>query len=173
MSSDDHPAKRQCLPAQESPKDTNMADSKENASSIATGPDVVTACSGPLGSEIRDFLDNTRDQTNSALKLLQCYLDMWEFYVIRSAEMIRLKEEHQQLQESNDCLIGECDTLLQCSKEQGLVLQDRRQAVRALQNGVISALHASEPQPFPIYGPEQDPEMAHNSDGNIIQVVQT
>ncbi|KAJ6004585.1 hypothetical protein N7540_012954 [Penicillium herquei] len=173
MPSDDYPAKRQCLPAQESPKDTNMADSKQNDNHIATDPEIATACSGPLGSEIRDFLDNSRDRTSSALKLLHCYLDMWEFYVIRSAEMVRLKDEHRRLQELNDCLVGECDTLLQCSKEQSVVLQDRRQAVRALQNGVISALHASDPQPFPIFGPEQDPEMVHTSDGSPVQDVQT
>ncbi|KAJ6003815.1 hypothetical protein N7540_013261 [Penicillium herquei] len=125
--------------------------------------EIATACSGPLGSEIRDFLDNSRDRTSPALKLLHCYLDMWEFYVIRSAEMVRLKDEHRRLQELNDCLVGEAERGTAGSKT----------SCARLQNGVISALHASDPQPFPIFGPEQDPEMVHTSDGSPVQDVQT
>ena len=88
-----------------------------------------------------------------ALKLLDLYFCLWECYVLKSAEEIRLEEEQGQLQQSNEWLASDSDILLQLCNEQALILWDRKQAVRALCNGVVSALQASDPKAFHVNGP--------------------
>jgi hypothetical protein len=78
---------------------------------------------------------------------------MWECYVVKSSEKIRLEEEQRQLQESNEWLVSDSDILLQLCNEQALILWDRKRAVRALRNGVVSALQASDTQPCHVDGP--------------------
>ncbi|CAG8139899.1 unnamed protein product [Penicillium nalgiovense] len=68
-----------------------------------------------------------------ALKLLDLYFCLWECYVVKSAEKIRLEED---------------DILLQLCNEQALILWDRKRAVRALCNGIVSALQASDTQAY-------------------------
>ena len=79
-----------------------------------------------------------------ALNLLDLYLCMWECYVIKSAEKIRLEEEQRQLQESNKWLICDNDLLRQRCNEQALVLWDRRRAIHALRDDIILVLQASD-----------------------------
>jgi hypothetical protein len=57
-----------------------------------------------------------------SLKLLDLYFRLWECYVVKSAEKIRLEEEQRQLQESNEWLASDSDILLQLCNEQALIL---------------------------------------------------
>ena len=75
-----------------------------------------------------------------ALKLLDLYFSLWECYVIKSAEKMRLEDEQRQLQESNEWLASDSDIFLRLWNEQALVLWDRKRAVHTLCNGVVSAL---------------------------------
>jgi hypothetical protein len=52
------------------------------------------------------------------LKMLDLYFCLWECYVVKSAEKIRLEEEQRQLQASNDLLASDSDILLQLCKLQ-------------------------------------------------------
>ena len=88
-----------------------------------------------------------------ALKLLDLYFSLWECYVIKSADKMRLEDEQRQLLESNEWLASDSDILLQLCDEQAMVLRDRKLAVQALCNGVVSALQASDPQPYHVDGP--------------------
>jgi hypothetical protein len=77
-----------------------------------------------------------------AVKLLDLYFCLWECYILKSAEKIRLEDEQRQLQGLNEWLASDSDILLQLCDEQGLMLWDRKQAVQTLCNGVVSALQA-------------------------------
>jgi hypothetical protein len=88
-----------------------------------------------------------------ALKLLELYFFLWECYVVKPAEKIRLEDEQRQLQELNEWLASDSDILLQLCDEQALILWDRKRAVRALCSGVVSALQASDTQAFHVTGP--------------------
>jgi uncharacterized membrane protein YqjE len=48
-----------------------------------------------------------------ALKLLDLYFCLWECYIVKSAEKIRLEDKQRQLQESNEWLESDGDILLQ------------------------------------------------------------
>ena len=53
---------------------------------------------------------------------------------------MRLEDEQRQLLESSEWLASDSDILLQLCDEQAMVLRDRKLAVQALCNGVVSAL---------------------------------
>jgi hypothetical protein len=89
-----------------------------------------------------------------ALRLLDLYFCLWECYVVKSAQKIRLEEEQRQLQASNDLLASDSDILLQLCNEQASVLWERKRAVQALCNGVVSALEASDLQAYSVDEPE-------------------
>jgi hypothetical protein len=88
-----------------------------------------------------------------ALKLLDLYISIWECYVVKCAEKMRLEDEQRQLQESNEWLSSDSNMLLQLYDEQALMLWDRKRAVQALCNGAVSALQASDPQAYFVDGP--------------------
>ncbi|CAG8142544.1 unnamed protein product [Penicillium nalgiovense] len=88
------------------------------------------------------------------LKLLDLYFCLWQCYVVKSAEKIRLEEEQRQLQASNDLLASDSDILLQLCNVQASVLWERKRAVQALCNGVVSALEASDLQAYSAEEPE-------------------
>ncbi len=88
-----------------------------------------------------------------ALKLLDLYFCLWERYVVKSAEKIRLEKEQRQLQESNEWLASDSEILLQLCGEQALILWDQKRAAQALCNGVISALQASNTQAYHVDRP--------------------
>ena len=71
---------------------------------------------------------------------------------MKSAKKIRLEDEQRQLQESNEWLASNSDILLQLCDEQAMVLWDRKRAIKALCNGVVSALQASDPQAYHVDG---------------------
>jgi hypothetical protein len=75
-----------------------------------------------------------------ALDLLDLFLCLWQCYVVRSAEKIRLEREQYQLWLSNDELKAENGDLLQRCNEQALVLWDRERAAHTVQAGVLSVL---------------------------------
>jgi hypothetical protein len=89
-----------------------------------------------------------------ALKLLDLYFCLWECYVVKSAEKIRLEEEQRQLQTSNERLESDSDILLQLCNVQASILWDRKRAVQALCDGVVSALEASDLQAYSVDEPE-------------------
>lgn len=78
------------------------------------------------------------------LESLDLYFCLWQCYVVKSAEKIRLEEEQRQLQASNDLLASDSDILLQLCNEQASVLWERKRAVQALCSGIVSALEASD-----------------------------
>ncbi|CAG8085902.1 unnamed protein product [Penicillium nalgiovense] len=88
------------------------------------------------------------------LKFLDLYFCLWECYVVKSAEKIRLEEEQRQLQSLNDLLASDSDILLQLCNMQALVLWERKRAVQALCNGVVSAVEASDLQAYSVDEPE-------------------
>ena len=101
---------------------------------------------GSLAAEFVKLLNYNDALATPALKLLDLYFCLWECYVVKSAEKIRLEEEQRQLQESNEWLASDSDILLQLCDEQALILWDQKRAVQALCNGVVSSLQASETQ---------------------------
>ena len=88
-----------------------------------------------------------------ALKLLDLYFCLWECYVAKFAEKIRLEDEQRQLQGLNEWLASDSDILLQLCDEQALILRDQKRAVQALCRGVVSSLQASNPQAYHADGP--------------------
>jgi hypothetical protein len=88
-----------------------------------------------------------------ALKLLDLYFCLWECYIVKSAEKIRAEEEQRQLQGLNEWLASDSDILQQLCDEQALILWDRKRAVQALCNGVVSALQASNTQAYHVDRP--------------------
>jgi hypothetical protein len=94
------------------------------------------------------FLNYNDALATPALKLIDLYFCLWECYVVKSAEKIRLEDEQRQLQVSNEWLASDGDILLQPCDEQALILWDQKQAVQALCNGVVSALQASDTQVY-------------------------
>ncbi|KAI3091939.1 hypothetical protein CBS147333_10277 [Penicillium roqueforti] len=123
------------------------------ANEITDTAQVPVRTPGSLAAEFMKLLHYNDALATPALKLLDLYFCLWECYVVKSAEKIRLEEEQRQLQESNEWLASDSDILLQLCNEQALILWDRKRAVRALCNGVISALQASDPQAYHIDKP--------------------
>ncbi|KAK9847703.1 hypothetical protein MYU51_018319 [Penicillium brevicompactum] len=73
---------------------------------------------GSLTTEFVKLLNYNDTLATPALKLLNLYFYLWEYYVVKSAEKIRLEEEQRQLQESNDWLASDSDILLQLYNKQ-------------------------------------------------------
>jgi hypothetical protein len=107
---------------------------------------------GALTAEFMKILQYNDTLATPALKLVDLYFCLWECYVVKSAEKMRLEDEQRQLQELNEWLASDSDILLQLCEEQKLVLWDRKRAVQALCNGVVSALQASDPQAYHVDG---------------------
>ncbi|CAG8902631.1 unnamed protein product [Penicillium nalgiovense] len=96
----------------------------------------------------------TAQPSNPSPKLLDLYFCVWQCYVVKSAEKIRLEEEQRQLQASNDLLASDSDILLQLCNVQASVLSERKRAVQALCNGVVSVLEGSDLQAYSVDEPE-------------------
>ncbi|CAG7936644.1 unnamed protein product [Penicillium nalgiovense] len=145
----DRPAKRQCRVSHD-PEDDNKLQNHPQQSSNGTiiEPEVPVHTPGSLAAEFMKLLNYNDALATPALKLLDLYFCLWECYVLKSAEKMRLEEEQGQLQESNEWLSSDSDILLQLCNEQALILWDRKQAVRALCNGVVSTLQASDTRAY-------------------------
>jgi hypothetical protein len=67
---------------------------------------------GPLMAEFVKLLHYNDALATPALKLLDLYVSLWECYVIKSTEKVRLEDEQRQLQELNEWLANDSDILL-------------------------------------------------------------
>ncbi|KAJ5382088.1 uncharacterized protein N7496_004516 [Penicillium cataractarum] len=153
----DRPAKRQCLVSHD-PEDENKLQSHPQQSSNGTINvlEVPVRTPGSLTAEFMKLLHHNDALATPALNLLDLYFFLWECYVVKSAEKIRLEDEQRQLQGLNEGLASDSDILLQLCDEQALILWDRKRAVQALCNGVVSALQASDHKAFHVNGPDLD-----------------
>ena len=95
---------------------------------------------GSLTAEFKKLLHYNDTLGAQALKLLDMYFCLWECYVVKSTEKIRLEEEQRQLQESYEWLASDSEILLQLCDEQASILWNQKRAVQALCNGVFSSL---------------------------------
>ncbi|CAG8074845.1 unnamed protein product [Penicillium salamii] len=145
----DRPAKRQCRVSHDPEYENKVQSHSQQSSNPATMEvEVPVRTPGSLTAEFMKLLHYNDNLATPALQLLDLYFCLWECYVVKSAEKIRLEEEQRQLQESNEWLASNSDILLQLCDEQALILWDRKRAVRALCNGVVSALQASNTQAY-------------------------
>ncbi|CAG8059858.1 unnamed protein product [Penicillium salamii] len=150
----DRPAKRQRLISHDA-EDENKAQSHQQQSSdgAAIEAEVPVRTRGSLTAEFMKLLHYNDAMVTPALKLLDLYFCLWECYVVKSAEKIRLEEEQRQLQESNEWLASDSEILLQLCDEQALILWDQKRAFQALCNGVLSSLQAIDTQAYHVDGP--------------------
>ncbi|KAI3286509.1 hypothetical protein DTO002I6_8180 [Penicillium roqueforti] len=148
----DRPAKRQ-RPIFHDAEDENKAQSHQQQSldGATIEAEVPVHIPGSLAAEFMKLINDAL--ATPALKMLDLYFCLWECYVVKSAEKIRLEEEQRQLQESNEWLASDSDILLQLCDEQALILWNRKRAVQTLCNGVVSALQASDHIAFHVNGP--------------------
>jgi hypothetical protein len=101
---------------------------------------------GTLTAEFIKVVNFNDSLATVTLKLLDLYFTLWDCYIIKSAEKMRLENEQKQLLEANEWLASDNDILLQLCNEQGMVSCDRKLAVQALCSDVFPALQASDPQ---------------------------
>ncbi|CAG8944668.1 unnamed protein product [Penicillium salamii] len=140
----DRPAKRQCRSSHDSEDENKMQSHPQQSSNpSAIEVEAPVRIPGCLTAEFMKLLHYNNNLTTPALKLLDFYFCLWECYVVKSTKKIRLKEEQRQLQESNEWLASDNYMLLQLCDKQALILWDRKRAAKALCNGVVSALQAS------------------------------
>ncbi|CAG8097780.1 unnamed protein product [Penicillium nalgiovense] len=149
------PAKRQRRVSQ-APEDESELENHPQQTSNGTTIEskVPMRTRGTLTAEFMKVVNLNDSLATPALKLLDLYFCLWECYVVKSAQKIRLEEEQRQLQASNDLLASDSDILLQLCNEQASVLSERKRAVQALCNDVVSALGASDLQAYSVDEPE-------------------
>ncbi|KAI1828822.1 hypothetical protein DTO027I6_10248 [Penicillium roqueforti] len=140
----DRPAKRQCRVSQ-APEDGPRLQThpQQTSNSTTIEPKIPVRTRGTLTAEFMKVINLNDSLATPALKLLDLYFCLWECYVVKSAQKIRLEEEQRQLQASNELLASDSNILLQLCNEQASVLWERKRAVQALCNDVVSALEAS------------------------------
>ncbi|CAG7978203.1 unnamed protein product [Penicillium salamii] len=124
------------------PEDENKLQThpRKSSNGVTIETEVPVRTPGSLTAEFMKLLHYNDALATPSLKLLDLYFCLWECYVVKSAEKIRLEEEQRQLQESNEWLASDSDILLQLCDEQALILWDQKRAVQALRNGVVSSL---------------------------------
>ena len=169
----DRPAKRQCRVSQDPEYEPKLetvhsklqtaqlsnprsviSPRQEIKKNISTNSKQIPARTrGTLTAEFMKAVNLNVSLATPVLKLLDLYFCLWQCYVAKSAEKIRL-EEQRQLQVSNVLLARDSDILLQLCNEQASVLWERKRAVQALCNGVVSALEASDLQAYSVDEPE-------------------
>ena len=120
---------------------------------ITHNAQIPASTPGALTAEFMKLLHYNDTLATPVLKLLDLYFCLWECYVVKAAQKIRLEDEQRQLQESNEWLANDSDILLRLCDEQALILWDRKRAVQALCDGVVSALQASDTQAYHVDGP--------------------
>ncbi|KAJ5033230.1 hypothetical protein NUH16_003146 [Penicillium rubens] len=150
----DRPAKRQCRISHD-PEDEKKLQShpQQSPNSTIIEPELPVRTRGSLAAEFVKLLHHNDALATRALKLLDLYFYLWECYVVKSAEKIRLEDEQRQLQGLNEWLASDSDILLQLCDEQALILWDGKRAVQALCNGAVSALQTSDTKAFHVNGP--------------------
>ncbi|KAI1829283.1 hypothetical protein DTO027I6_9851 [Penicillium roqueforti] len=146
----DRPAKRQCRVSQTPEDEPTLSNHSKSQTAQPSNP----RTRGTLTAEFMKVVNLNGSLATPALKLLDLYICLWECYVVKSAQKIRLEEEQRQLQASNDLLASDSDILLQLCNVQASVLWERKRAVQALRNGVVSALEVSDLQAYSVDEPE-------------------
>ncbi|CAG8021435.1 unnamed protein product [Penicillium salamii] len=150
----DRPAKRQRRVSHDAEYENKAQSHIQHSSDGATNKaEVPVRTRGSLTAEFMKLINYNDALATPALKLLDLYFCLWECYVVKSAEKIRLEEEQRQLQESNEWIARDTEILLQLCDEQALILWDQKRAVQALCNGVVSSLQASDTQAYHVDGP--------------------
>ncbi|KAI1829057.1 hypothetical protein DTO027I6_9995 [Penicillium roqueforti] len=130
----DRPAKRQWRISQ-APEDEPKVEihSQQASNGTTIEPKIPARTRGILAAHSMKVVNFNDSLATPTLKLLDFYFSLWECYVVKSAQKIRLEEEQRQLQAS--------------------ILCDRKRAVQALCNGVVSALEASDLQVYSVDEP--------------------
>jgi hypothetical protein len=128
----DRPAKRQRRLSEDTCNDPEAEDISPVSSS--------TAASNLPTVQLKQILHRNVDLAQPALRLLDLYLCLWESYVVKSAESIRLEDERRHICEVNESLEEETDSLLQCCNRQAVELEGRQRTVKAFHGNVMSAL---------------------------------
>jgi hypothetical protein len=141
----DRPAKRQRRLSEDTCNDPNAEDISPASYS--------TAASNLPTTQIKQILRRNVNLALPALRLLDLYLCLWESYVVKSAESIRLEDQRRQICESNESLEEETDTLLQCCNRQAVELEGRKRTVNAFHGHVMSALQNIDLPYYPIDRP--------------------
>ncbi|CAG8072441.1 unnamed protein product [Penicillium nalgiovense] len=150
----DRPTKRQCR-VSKAPEDESLENHPQQAANDTTvEPKVPVRTRGTLTEEFMKVVNLNDSLATPVLKLLDLYFCLWQCYVVKSAEKIRLEEEQRQLQASNEWLASDSDILLQLCNVQASILWDHKRALQALCNGVVSALEASDLQAYSVDEPE-------------------
>ncbi|OQE53039.1 hypothetical protein PENNAL_c0480G00235, partial [Penicillium nalgiovense] len=88
----DRPAKRQCRVShapEDEPKLENQPQQVTNGTTIE--PKIPVRTRGTLTAEFMKVLNLNDSLATPALKLLDLYLCLWECYVVKSAQKIRLE----------------------------------------------------------------------------------
>ncbi|CAG8571124.1 unnamed protein product [Penicillium salamii] len=146
----DRPAKRQFRVSQapeDEPKLESHPQQAPNGTTIE--PKFPVRTRGTLTAEFMKVVHLNDSLATPVLKLLDLYFCLWQCYVVKSAQKIRL-EEQRQLQASNEWLESDSDILLQLCNLQASILWDRKRAVQVLCDGVASALEASDLQAYSV-----------------------
>ncbi|KAJ5288022.1 hypothetical protein N7478_003708 [Penicillium angulare] len=92
---------------------------------------------GALTVQIRQLLELDGPLAAQGLSLLDLYLAMWECYIVKSAQDVRLADENSKLQSSHDWLVYERGLLTQQLREMELDLEDRRKKATHLQHTLL------------------------------------
>ncbi|KZN87775.1 hypothetical protein EN45_063360 [Penicillium chrysogenum] len=146
------PPKRQRRVSQDA-EDQSKLETHLQQSSNGTNVEAKVVTPRTLMVEFMKLLRYNDTLVTPALKLPDLYSSLWECYVIKSAEKMQFEDKQRQLLESNEWLASVNDILLQLCDEQAMELRDRKLAVQALCNGVVSALQASDPQAYHVDEP--------------------
>ena len=75
-----------------------------------------------LTSELKLLLQKNFALTLTVIELLNLYLCLWEYYIIKSASKIRLEEERYLLRSSNDWLARKNKRIHEAYTNQALLL---------------------------------------------------
>ncbi|CAI7661406.1 unnamed protein product [Penicillium palitans] len=141
----ERPAKRQCwvslVPEDEKKLESHPQQSSDGAT---IKPEIPVRTQGSLAAEFTKLLHHDHTLATPSLRLLDLYFCLWECYLVKSAEKMRLEDEKRQLQDLNEWLASDSDILLQLCDELALILWVQKGAVQALCNGVFSSLQASD-----------------------------
>ena len=98
----------------------------------------------PLVSEMKRILDENPSLASSAMELLDLYLCLWDCYIVKSTQKIRLEEEYRVLRDSNAWLAQGNSQLHQACADRELLLWNRLEAFNSLGRGIIAVLQSSE-----------------------------
>ncbi|CAG8260736.1 unnamed protein product [Penicillium nalgiovense] len=99
----DRPAKRQCRVSQAPEDEPKLENHPQQASNDTTiEPKIPARTRGSLTAEFMKVVHLNGFLATPVLELLDLYFCLWECYIVKPAQKIRLEEEQRQLQASNE-----------------------------------------------------------------------